>query len=293
MGREARPVAITGAAGKTGRALVAALGWRGVPVRALVRKENQAAAMRAAGAVEVVIGDMQDAAALDRLLAGAGALYHISPNMHPDEVAIGRAALAALQRAGGMRLVYHSVLHPQTEAMPHHWAKLRVEEAILAASVPFTILQPAAYMQNVLAQRRAIVEEGRYPLPYATSTRLGMVDLLDVAEAAARVLTEAGHDGAIYELAGPDTLTQDAVAAHLAAAVGRPVRAEAVPQAAWEASARAQGLPEYAVRTLWAMFAYYEAHGFGGNPTVLRLLLGRAPTTFATFARREFAAVGA
>ncbi len=282
-------IAVTGAAGKTGRALVAALARRAAPVRALVRSAAQADAVRAAGAAAVVVGDLRDPTALDPLLAGAAALYHICPNMHPEEVAIGRGVLAAVQRAEGTRLVYHSVLHPQVEAMPHHWAKLRVEEALFAAGILFTILQPAAYMQNVLAQRRRIVEEGIYGVPYATGTRLGMVDLEDVAEAAARVLCEPGHDGAIYELAGADVLTQDAVAACLAEATGRPVRALHQERSAWEEEARRQGLPEYALRTLLAMFVYYEEHGFGGNPTVLRLLLGREPVSFAAWAKREFA----
>ncbi len=45
--------------------------------------------------------------------------------------------------------VYHSVLHPQTEEMPHHWQKLRVEESLFRTHLPFTILQPCAYMQNL------------------------------------------------------------------------------------------------------------------------------------------------
>ena len=59
----------------------------------------------------------------------------------------------AARRAGIRHLVYHSVLHPQVEAMPHHWQKMRVEEQLFAAGLPYTILQPAAYMQNVLAHR--------------------------------------------------------------------------------------------------------------------------------------------
>jgi hypothetical protein len=36
-----------------------------------------------------------------------------------------------------VRLVYHSVLHPQTEQMPHHWHKLRVEEMLLESRLPW------------------------------------------------------------------------------------------------------------------------------------------------------------
>ena len=108
----------------------------------------------------------------------------------------------------------------------------------------------------------------------------------DVAEAAAVVLCEAGHEGAIYELAGGEALTQDEVAAIVAAQIGRPVRARAVPRDEWARQARAGGLGAYQVDTLLKMFVYYERHGFWGNPRVLGWLLGRAPATFAEFAAR-------
>jgi uncharacterized protein YbjT (DUF2867 family) len=141
-------------------------------------------------------------------------------------------------------------------------------------------------MQNVLAQWEHVLEQGVYSVPYAVDTRLGMADLEDVAQAAAIVLTEAGHEGATYELAGAEALTQIEVAAILSQQLGRPVRAEAVPLGTWEKRARESGLGEYQVRTLLKMFRYYERFGFWGNPRVLTWLLGRPPTTFAGFAAR-------
>ena len=113
-----------------------------------------------------------------------------------------------------------------------------------------------------------------------------MVDLEDVAAAAALVLTEAGHEGATYELVGAEALTQTDVAAILSHGLGRRVRAQALPLDVWEEGARAAGLDDYQVRTLVRMFCYYEDYGFWGNPNVLRWLLGRSPTTFATFVER-------
>jgi uncharacterized protein YbjT (DUF2867 family) len=150
----------------------------------------------------------------------------------------------------------------------------------------FTILQPAAYMQNVLGGWKGIVEQGAYTVPYSVETRLGMVDLEDVAQAAALALSESGHEGAIYELCGPEALSQTEVAAALERALGRPVRAERIALADWAARARAGGLGEYQVETLLKMFDYYDRYGFWGNPRVLTGLLGRPPVTFAEFAAR-------
>jgi uncharacterized protein YbjT (DUF2867 family) len=206
--------------------------------------------------------------------------------MQRDEVAIARIALKAAQAAGVVRFVYHSVLRPQTEEMPHHWHKLRVEELILKSGLDFTILQPAAYMQNVLAGWQTIVEQGLYRIPYAATTQLGMVDLADVAEAAALVLTEPGHSGAIYELAGAEVLMQGEVAAMLANALGRPVQVEVLDRAAWVTAARQAGFADYAIATLRSMFEYYERYGFWGNPRVLTMLLQRPPAEFASFIGR-------
>jgi NAD(P)H dehydrogenase (quinone) len=279
-------ILVTGAAGKTGQAVIGALAARGAPVRALVHRPEQAPVVEALGAGQVVFGDMRARATLEEVCAGVRAVYHICPNISPNEVTMGRVVVAAARSAGVRHLVYHSVLHPQVEAMPHHWLKLRVEEHLLASGLPYTLLQPAAYMQNLLAYWTAIVQEGIYAVPYAAETRLSLVDLGDVAEAAAVVLTEPGHQGATYELAGAEVLSQTEVAAVLSQCLSRPVRAVAIPREEWEEQARATGLGDYQVETLLRMFEYYERHGFWGNPRVLGWLLGRPPTCLAAFVER-------
>jgi len=178
------------------------------------------------------------------------------------------------------------VMHPQTEAMAHHWNKLRVEEALFESGLAYTILQPASYMQNLLGGWRAIVEHGVYTVPYSVEARMSMVDLEDVAEAAAAVLTEHDHLGATYELAGPDALTQTQVAEILSKHLKRPVRAEHLTIEAWTRQAQASGMGEYQIETLVKMFHYYDRHGFWGNPRTLSHLLGRTPTKFETFVER-------
>ncbi len=279
-------ILVTGAAGKTGQAIIRALARRGGDVRALAYRRRQAATLEELGAREVVVGDVQDPETLTAAARGARAIYHICPNMHPREVEIGKMVVAAARSAGCERFVYHSVLHPQTETMPHHWHKLRVEEMLFESGLPCTILQPAAYMQNVLAGWQAITRDGVYAVPYAAETRISMVDLDDVAEAAARVLTEPGHDGATYELSGPGFLSQEQVSAVLAEGLGRRVRVDVVPIDVWTAKARDAGLGDFQVETLSRMFRYYQRYGFRGNPRVLGWLLDRPPADFRAFVER-------
>ena len=279
-------ILVTGAAGKTGKAVVKALAAKGANVRALARRPEHAEALRACGAADISIGSFDDPRALAQAAAGTRAIYHICPNVSPYEVAYARAVAAAAQAQNVARFVYHSVLHPQIEAMPHHWQKMRTEEMLFAGGFELTILQPTAYMQNILGAWSGIVAEGVFRVPYPVETRLSLVDLEDVAEAAALVLTTNGHSGATYELVGTSPLSQTEVATTIGETLKRNVRAEAETVEAWEARARASGMGQHERMTLAAMFRYYAEHGLVGNPNTLTWLLGRAPNTLALFLSR-------
>lgn len=279
-------ILVTGAAGKTGQAVIKALVTDGESVRALVHRPEQVQLIEALGAQEVLVGDMLARVTVDRAVQGIRAVYHICPNVSPDEVAIGHSLIKASRSSGVEHFVYHSVLHPQTEEMPHHWMKMRVEEQLLKSGLPFTILQPTAYMQNILTHWHNINENGVYPIPYAAETRLSMVDLNDVAQAAVIVLGEPEHFGATYELVGTTGMTQTAVAEILSLDLERTVSVEVVPIEKWVAQARSSGLGEYQIETLTKMFAYYNRHGLWGSPRVLTWLLDRSPTSFTDFLER-------
>jgi uncharacterized protein YbjT (DUF2867 family) len=283
-------ILVTGASGKTGKAMIKALVARGAAVRAFVRSSAHEAALKALGVRETVTGEMDDPHALTRATDGAQAIYHICPNVSPHEVSFAKAVVDSATRSGVSRLVYHSVLHPQIEAMPHHWNKMRVEEMLFGSPFDVTILQPTAYMQNSVAEWDSMVRFGIYRVPYPIETRLSFVDLDDVAEAAATVLTHAGHSGATYELVGTSPLSQVEVAATFAQTLGKPVRAEAEPLDAWDCRVRAAGMDDYSRETLIKMFLAYARDGLKGNSNVLGWLLGRPPTSLAGFAARIAAA---
>jgi len=277
-------ILVTGAGGKTGQAVMRVLAGRAATVRAWVRHEEQAELVHQLGASQVVWGGMADEAVLAQAVTGVRAVYLICPNMHPDELGIGERVIAAAQHHAIQHLVYHSVLHPQTRDMPHHWQKNQVEEKLFASGIPYTILQPTAYMQNLLAGWQRIIDQGIFANPYPVSTRLSLVDLHEVAEVAARVLTEPGHLYATYELVGTRPHTQAEVADILSQQLGRPVQAQATSLAEWQATTR--NLSPYALDTLLKMFDYYACYGLEGNPTVLTLLLSRPPTTLEEFIYR-------
>ena len=266
-------ILVTGAGGKTGRAVAEAL--TDETVRLFLRRDADWQLHSA----EVFIGDMTNLADWTTAMQGVEKVYHICPNMHPQEVAIGRMAIDAARAASVQHFVYHSVLHPQTQKMPHHWNKLLVEEMLFESGVPFTILQPTAYMQNIRLDD--VFARGVFSVPYAASTPISLVDLREVAEVAAKVLTEGRHAGAIYELVGTEPLRQMQVADILGVALVE------IERGKWWISAEKNGLSPYAINTLIAMFEYYESFGLVGSPSVLRALLRREPTSLQQFVERE------
>ena len=279
-------ILITGAAGKTGRAIIRSLAGKGEALRASVHRHKLIQTVKAIGAQEVFVGDMRTREDLDQAIQGVRAVYHIPPNVSADEELFGQNLIASARSAGIDHFVFHSVLHPQSEAMPHHWKKLRVEEKLLESGLPFTIIQPAAYMQNILTHWHKIIDDGIYPVPYPTETRLSLVDLHDVAQAAAIVLTDPGHEDATYELVGTEAMSQNEVAVILSQGIGRTVRAESVKIDVWERGARASGLGDYQVEALLKMFCYYKRHRFSGNSRVLSCLLKRQATSLPAFVER-------
>src|SRR5260370_20474439 len=283
-------ILVTGASGKTGRAVIEALLLEDAAVRAFVRSTAHETALMAMGVNEVIVGAMDDPHACARALRGAEAVYHICPNVHPEEIAFARLLISTATDLGVPRFVYHSVLHPQIEAMPHHWNKMRVEEMLFNSQLDVTILQPTAYMQNSLAQWDRMVNDGIYRVPYPVETKLSLVDLDDVAEAAALVLTEHGHSGATYELVGTPPMSQIEIAETFGHAFLRAVRAEAEPVEAWNQRARSAAMDAHQLETLAKMFEAYARDGLKGNPNVLGWLLKRPPTSLAAFAARMAAA---
>ncbi|MGG5260174.1 SDR family oxidoreductase [Phycicoccus avicenniae] len=268
------PVLVVGSAGKTGRAVCAALLARGATVRAAVRPGREASAPTGTRAVAV---DLVDGRGLDAALDGCAAAYHLAPNVHPDEVGIAGRVGDAARCTGLPHLVFHSVLHPDDARMPHHLRK-GAAEAVLRRRVPasLVVLRPSAYHENLLPQ----VLAGAVTLPYSADTPFTTVALTDVAEAAAGALLDPARDGEVHDLVGPDVLTTRQMVARAEQVLGRPVRLDVGTPGAW-ADGPGAGLPAPAREALAAMFAAYDEDGLVGDPADLTALLGRRPTSWA------------
>lgn len=292
-------IVVTAAGGATGAAVVRSLRALGQGVRAVVGTDRPRPELDALGA-EVAVADVRDPAAVVPLLAGTEALYLIWPNFDPEEFVGATALLDAARRAGVPRVVYHSVLRPQARSMPHHAAKDRVEEHLDTSGLAWRVLQPCAYADNLDAAVPVAASTGRFSSAWGLEQGQSLVDLRDVADAAAVLLTEDGLDGGTFEAVGPEPLTAARIAELLAEHLGRPVTAVdaaadgPVPPVGDPAAPPAgDAADDYAAECRRTMFDHYRAHGFTGSPRVLTDLIGRAPRTFAEHLRDLSAPVGA
>ncbi len=283
-------ILVTAANGNQGKTLIPRLLTAGARIRACVRTEASAARLREAGVAEVVRADLSDPDEMAQAMKGIEKVYYVGPTMLPRERDMGFAAVAAARASGVRHFVFSSVLHAITTDLLQHEIKRDIEEHILSSGLEFTILQPANYM---LPHRlRPVFERGVFELAWSLDRQQSLVDVGDVTEVAATVLLDSErHAGATYELVSPGRYTAHDLGRIMSGIVGRDV---AVEQISADTFFKARiGEPSafpYEARVMRAISARYSSHDFIGNPNLLTWLLGRAPTTYAEFVQREFAA---
>ncbi len=277
---------LTGANGRTGRAIIKAMTARDIPVRAFIRDQAQAGELEALGVRECAVGDLRDPQSIIAAMKGAAKLLHIGPPMHPEEVEITEALLAAATAEKLEHFIYYSVMHPVRRDVRHHRLKLDAEEKVIESGLNYTIVQPGRYMQHFTPLWRGIVEKGVVTMPFSPAQEFSVVDLNDLAEACAIIAASERHYFATYELAGPDLLSHHAIAEMMSTVAGRKVEAAQTSLDALAEKARAAGASEDRITQMIAMNKHYDAYGFRGNGNVLQYLLGRPATRLTSYLKR-------
>lgn len=280
-------ILITGANGKTGRAITNNLLSKGEPLRVLVHNPRYFHEFKTMGDIEVVVGDMLNQEFVNEAYSGIRAVYHIAPVANPNETVMGQIAINAAYSSKIEHFVYHSVLHSQLQALPHHKQKNKVEDLLIDSGVPYTIIQPAVYMQNILNSWKSIVQNGIYTVPYGKKVKISYVDLLDVAEVVSLILTQEGHLGATYELCGHMDVSAIDIINILTHNLGHEIIVESITTEMWAIGAEKFGIKQHQLDTLLKMFEHYNKCGFTGNSNVLTWLLGKKPNDFSSFIQRR------
>ncbi|MER5464161.1 SDR family oxidoreductase [Streptomyces sp. NPDC002668] len=253
-------IAVTGAGGQIGGRLARRLSGRGVGARLLGRDPGRLPDL--AGCVKAPPAAYGDGEAMRRAIEGADTLFLVSAREAADRVREHITVVDAAVAAGVERIVYVSFVGAAPDATftfaRDHW---HTEEYIRGTGLAYTFLRDNLYMAVLPALAAA---DGVIRGP-AGDGRVGAVAHEDIADVAAAVLLGEGHDGATYDVTGPEALSLDEVAAELTRVSGRQITYVTETRAEAYASRAGYGAEEWEVAG-WV--SSYEAIANGETATV-------------------------
>jgi uncharacterized protein YbjT (DUF2867 family) len=281
-------ILVTGATGLNGKALVRQLSAKGVLLRALVRNVGKAAELAALPNVEIVVADMAKPETLPAALRGVERAM-LNSSADPAMLEVQSNFIAAAAKAGVKHVVKLSGIMPELDS-PFRFARMHgeIEKRLEASGMAFTHLRAGEFMPTYFRQVPSIVAKGALFLPMENQ-RIASIDVGDLAEIAAMILTSPGHEGKIYPLTGPEALTMAEVAEKLSAATGKTIKYINVPPEDAKKAQLAAGVPPYIADALAELFAERRKGKESVVSPVAQTLLGRRPTSFAEFAARNAA----
>ena len=230
-------LAVTGATGKLGQLVVAALLEQLPPgkIAALVRAPAKAFDLAAKGVI-VREANYDRPETLGPALAGVAKLLLISGSEIGRRVSQHKAVIDAAKAAGVKLIAYTSVLHADTSLLGLADEHRQTEVLLKESGVPYVLLRNGWYTENYTASIPAALQHGAL-LGSAGEGRIASATRADYAAAAAAILAASEDQGGrIYELAGDEAYTLAEFAAELSRHSGRDVVYRNLPEADYRAA---------------------------------------------------------
>lgn len=269
------PVLVTGATGKTGRRTVERLRATGRAVRV---------ASRSATGPDAVRFDWHDPSTFGPAFAGAGAVYLVAPPGDPDPLGAMRPGIDAALGAGVRRFVLLSA-----SSLEEGGPLMGRVHALLRERAPeWVVLRPSWFMQNLSeSQHLPTIVDGGEICTATGDGRVGFVDAEDIAAVATATLTAPEIGNGEHVLTGPEALSYDELAATVSEVSGRRVVHRRLSTGELAARLTAHGVPAEFAEGLAAMDAAIAAGAEDRTTDAVERITGRAPGSFAAFARRH------
>lgn len=274
-------IAITGATGQLGHYVIESL-KKTVPVSqivAIVRNPAKAQALAAQG-ITVRQADYGDEAALTSALQGVEKLLLISSSEVGQRAPQHRNVINAAKAAGVKFIAYTSLLHADTSPLGLADEHIETEKMLADSGIVYTLLRNGWYSENYLASALAALEHGVF-IGAAGDGKIASATRADYAAAAARVISEAGHEGKVYELAGDSAWTLTQLAAELTKQSGKQVTYQNLSEADFAAALKSVGLPDGLADMLADSDVGASKGGLFDDSKTLSKLIGRPTTTLA------------
>jgi uncharacterized protein YbjT (DUF2867 family) len=278
-------ILVIGGTGHVGSEVVKELQKRKADIRLLVRKDD----ISISPGVEKAVGDLLDPVSVQKAMEGVDKLYLLNAVL-PDELTQGLIAYDLAKKLKLSHVVYHSVFRVEHfKDVPHFASKLAIENALKEFDVPFTILRPNYFSQNDATLKEPLTKAGIYPMPLG-DVGVSVVDVRDIAEAAAIVLTSGEHSGKTYNLNGPEVVSGPKAASIWGEVLGKKIQYTGHNMDAFEEQMRKKA-PSWSAFDIRMMFEGYLERGFvaeDGDLETLTTILGHAPRRYEDFARETF-----
>jgi len=285
-------ILVTGAAGQVGsvgRTVVGLLLDRGLPVRAMVRREDErAASLRAAGA-QVVVGDLLEPGDVYRVVSGCSRVYFsMSPSAGYLEATVTMAAVAreaAVSVLVNMSQMTVSEMSIQNTTPSHqqrqHWLG---EQALAWSGLPVVTIRPTMFMESFFQlAAQSIRDRARIELPFGRG-KTSPVAGADVAQVVAAVLADPiPHVGRIYELTGPQSQDMDGIAREFSEGLNRQITYTDISPEKWEQGLKTYKLPEHLMGHLLTMGALHRAGRYDRQADGVQRLTGRPAMSVREF----------
>jgi uncharacterized protein YbjT (DUF2867 family) len=286
------PIAVIGATGNTGCAVVQELRVLGHNPVCVVRNAEKARDVLPADA-KISVAELTDRAALETALAGVKSAFVVTghnPQMAAQQNNVLDAALEAgvtyLVRVSGGRAVVGS--NAESIVGRSHAA---IEERLRGSGIKWVILRPGLFMQNMFAQAALIKNDGRIVSAVPKDLPIAFVDVRDTGAVGARILIDpAPHAGKTYEFTGKSTNYGEFVDV-FSQVLGKTVTYNQTTLEQTEQTLKARGLPDWLVTHLLTIARVTANGGFSiENTEPIRVIAKREPITTRKFVE-DFRAV--
>ncbi|MFD7478170.1 NmrA family NAD(P)-binding protein [Streptomyces sp. NPDC059837] len=286
-------------AGGVGRTVFEQLRAQDVPVRFMVRREDERAAeLRALGA-EVVVGDLTRPETVAAALQGVTRMYfgmavsphHLLAATMVASVAREYGQLEALVDLSQMTVSQMTATSTEESHQQRlHWL---AEQVLDWSGLPVVHIRPTVFLDTPLftdLAARTIKENSTIALPFGTG-RTSPVAVDDVARVLATVLRDpAPHIGQVYELTGPRSVDMTELATEFSRALGREVSYVDLPPQRWEEQLPKLGLPPHVVQHIITMAKLHRDNRYDRTTDGVERVTGVPPQSIEAFvaARKNF-----
>ena len=274
-------IAITGATGQLGQHVIESL-LKTVPasqIVAIVRNPAKATALSQQG-ITVRQADYSDEAAFTTALQGIDKLLLISSSEVGQRAPQHRNVINAAKAAHVKFIAYTSLLHADTSPLGLADEHVATEQMLAESGIAYALLHNGWYTENYLASAPAALEHGVF-IGAAGEGKIASATRADYAAAAARVISEDGHAGKTYELAGDAGWTLSQLAAELAKQSGKKVVYQNLSEADFAAALKGVGLPAGLADMLADSDTGASKGGLFDDSHTLSKLIGRPTTSLA------------